>query len=65
MLRVITKQVWEDKIYPDPLLPSTVVSPQTLKILKQWKRNDFLETKEKISEKERRGLQVKDEVEFR
>lgn len=51
MLRVITKQIWEDKIYPDPLLPSTAVSPQTLMILKQWKRNDFLETKEKLVKK--------------
>lgn len=51
MLRVINKQIWEDKIYPDPLLPSTAVSPQTLMILKQWKRNDFLETKEKLVKK--------------
>lgn len=59
MLRVITKQVWEDKIYPDPLLPSTVVSPQTLKILKQWKRNDFLETKEKSVKKRDEDCRIK------
>ena len=63
MLRVINKQIWEDKIYPDPLLPSTAVSPQTLMILKQWKRNDFLETNEKLVKK--RGVQGKGEVEFR